>query len=562
MKKKIGVYICECGPNIADNVEIDRIIEAVSSIDKFEDAEFVVKNYGLLCSVQGKEYLEQEINENELTHLVVAACSPRDHNSTFIGVSKKTSLNPYLFKMINIREHCAWIIHDKEKATEKAIKYIKGGISRVMYQSELYEKQLDINPDVAVIGGGIAGIEAALELAGEKRKVLLIEKTDSLGGHAVRYSSLLDRQEDGAAYISRRVQEAEDNKNITVFKEARLSQIIGFLGNYEIVIEAGGEHVVETEATVGAVVVATGFDLMDPAGLKNISYKENDEVYTALEIEDMLSRDGKIVMKNGEAPKSVGLIHCAGRAEKGYCSGVCCNYLTKIAGRIRQQSSDIAVTQLFRDLCLPHKYDQSAYDAASGDGIEFIRVKDIGVKGCKVNSTAVNDEKLEKSFDMVIIAPALEPVSGTEDLAELLGISLNDTGFYQEAHHSINPEATSTDGIYIVGCAHGPKGITDSVLQAHAAAGRILSILIPGEKIVPEVKVSEVLEAYCMGCKTCLEVCSYGCISYDAVKGISVVNEAVCRGCGNCVGSCPSGAIRTKHFTSPQLYQEVFEVLK
>ncbi len=562
MKNKIGVYVCECGPNIADNVDIDKIIETISSLDQSEYVEIIVKKYGLLCSVEGKKYIEEEINENDFTHLVIAACSPRDHNNTFIDICKKTKLNPYLYKMINIREHCAWIIHDKEKATQKAIQYIRAGIQRVLYQSELFEKQLDSNPDVLIIGGGIAGIEAALSLASHDRKIYLIEKSGELGGKAVHFSKLLPRQTGGAEYIKHQVEAATNNENIRVFTNAEIKSVIGFLGNYEVVVGNNEDSEQDRELKMGAIIVATGYQLSKPADFTDYKFKKKDEVYTSLEIEKMIRQNGKMLLSSGKQPQSVALIYCAGRTEKGYCSGICCNTMLKMAQYFKEQSSDMKVMAFVKDLCLPHKEDQKYFKETETLGVDFIRIKEIELKGTEVKYTEINDKAGETSFDMVVIAPAMEPTAGTKELAELLDIPLNETGFFQEAHHSINPVATSTDGIYIVGSAHGPKGISDSIMQAQAAAGKILSQLIIGEKIIPEVRVSEILEAFCMGCKTCLEVCSYGAINYHERKGISIVNEAVCRGCGNCVGSCPSGAIRLKHFTNPQLYQEVFAALK
>ena len=562
MKKKIGVYVCECGPNIADNVDIGKILEAVSSFDEADDIEIIAKPYKLLCSGEGQEYLKNEIEENKLTHLIVAACSPRDHNSTFINVCKQTSLNPYLYQMINIREHCAWIVHDKEKATEKAIQYIRGGLRRVLFQTALYEKKLDINPDVLVIGGGIAGLEAALSLAGSQRKVFLIEKTDSLGGHAASLKLLLPRQHGARQEVQSMIHEVTNHPHIQVMTHARLDQMVGFLGNFEISVRRVEDSATATELNVGAIVVATGFNMADISQFPQFKVKKNEDVYSALDIEGMFSEKGRIVRRSGEAPKSVGLIHCVGREERGYCSRICCSAAIKIAKQIKAQDASIKVSAFIRDLCLPDQMDQDFFKEVEAEGVEFIRVQDIKSDGRHVQYTGMDANSGSTDFDMLILAPAMDPAEDTAGLAGKLGIPLHETGFYQEAHQSIDPVATATDGVFVVGAAHGPKGMTASVLQAQAAAAKIMSVLIPGEKIIPETKVSEVLEAFCMGCKTCLDVCHYGAIVFDEEKSISVVKEAICRGCGNCAGSCPSGAIQLKHFTNTQIYQEVIEALK
>jgi heterodisulfide reductase subunit A len=560
MKAKIGVYVCECGPNIGQSIDIPRVLESIPALEGYEDVELVPKSYGLLCSPDGKEHLKKEIQENGYTHLVIAACSPRDHDSTFMGICKQAGLNPYLYKIINIREHCGWIIHDKDAATEKAIQYISGGISRVLYQSELFERQLEITPDVLVIGGGVAGIETALSLAGEDRKVYLVERAEELGGSAARFASLLPRQQGGADLIRSKIEAVGENEHIRVLLNTEVESSIGFLGNFEVVL-AGKSDGEKTDIKVGAIVVATGCRMSDPRSFAGIEYADSDEVYTSPEVEKM-NTGGAITLRSGEKPASVALVHCVGRGEKGYCSRVCCNYMMKIAGYFKKQSKETKVTEFFVDMCVPHKADQKFFDESARLGIDFKRVRKIGLSGTRVEFKGMDGKKQQMDFDMVVLASALEPSEGTEALAGLLEIDLDDRGFYREAHHTTDPVATSIDGIFVAGASQGPRDISDSILLAQASAGRIRAQLIPGGKIVPEVKVSEILEAYCTGCKTCLEVCGYGAIYFDDQKGISVVNEAVCRGCGNCFGSCPSGALRTKHFTNSQLLREVTEALK
>ncbi|MEJ2627643.1 MAG: FAD-dependent oxidoreductase [bacterium] len=561
MSTKIGIYICECGPNIADNINIDEVIERISSSEDYKNKQLIIKPYKLLCSNEGKEYLEKEINDNELTHLVIAACSPRDHETTFINVCKKTKLNPYLYKMVNIREQCAWMIPDKKKATEKAISYIKAAINRVLHQSVLIEKQLDSNPNVLVIGGGITGMETALSLASKQRRVYLVEKNSILGGNAQSFKNLLPRQENNTDLVAKKITAIQENENIEVFTDSKLENAVGFFGNFEVTVKSTKKDQTANEFVVGAIVLATGFALMPTEKLKKHAYGIDDNVYTALEIEQMMKAKGKIVLKSGKEPKSVGLIHCVGREERGYCSRICCNYILKIISYLKDQSDTILIKDFYKDLCLPHKYDQEYFDTMAKKKVDFIRISDITTKKTHITYTEVNGSKKEADLDMIILAPAMVPAEGTEELAELLNVPLHPTKFFQEAHSQLNPIGTSLEGIYIAGGCHGPQGISESVLQAKAVQGKIVTQLIPGEKIIPEVKVSEIIPDFCMGCQTCREVCCYGAITFDPERGICVVNEAICRGCGNCVGSCPSGAIRAKHFTTIQIHQEMKEAI-
>lgn len=562
MGMKVGVYICECGPNIADKIDIDSIIRAIPSMEEFEGVECVVKRYKLLCSKEGQAFLADEIKSQELTHLVVAACSPRDHEATFMNVCKDASLNPYLFKMVNIREHCAWIISDKEEATQKAVRYIRAGIRRVMSQSELMEKELESRPDVLIIGGGVAGLEAALILASPERKVYLVEKSGQLGGKSIHSSSLLPRHDGSTDVLKTRISEIEKNEQIRVFLNTEMEKAVGFFGNFEITLKSRRESEAPNEIQVGAVVIATGFQLMNPKIIPSFQYAEEDDVYDLLNVEQFLGDSEKMMLRTGKPLRSVALVHCVGREEKGYCSGFCCTTLLSLARRLKEKLPGVSVTAYHRDLCLAHKTDQAFYEEVKGLGVQFVRVKGVQVQGKRLSFFDMEDKKKEETPDMIILAPAMEPDASSEKLDRMLRIHRDDLGFFRETHHHLNPVATSTDGIYIVGACRGPMGISDSILQAQAAGGKILTRLIPGKKFVPEVKVSEIMEAFCTGCKACLDVCCYGAIFFNEEKNISVVNEAVCRGCGNCAAACPSGAIRAKHFTGSQLYQEIIEAIR
>jgi heterodisulfide reductase subunit A len=560
MSVRIGVYVCECGPNIPDKIDIDRVLEEISPLKNVVAA----KKFKLLCSNDGKKYLVNEIRQEELTHLVVAACSPREHEKTFMQVCLGAGLNPYLFQLVNIREQCAWMIPDKNEATRMAIKYIRAGISRVVLHKSLAKKELEVNPDVLVIGGGISGIEAGLSLAGKKRKVYLVERSDTIGGMAKKLSQLLPHQGAGLSVIQEKIEKIESDENITVLTGCEVADVRGFLGNFEASIQKRGQETAPRTILVGAVVVATGFDLWDSFDPAVYGYGDIDDVITAMEFEEM-SASSKILLKSGMPPQSVALIHCVGRKEKGYCSKVCCLYSLKFAQQLREKQPPADVYEFCTDLCLPEKTDQGYFEEAQKRGVRFIRADEIKIKK--------KDGKIRIEYDigrgrgeaveveMAVLAPAMVPAKGSDRLARMLNIPLDETGFFKEAHSMLDPVASPIGGIYIVGCASGPRNIPESIVQAQAASGKILSVLVPGRKLEPEVKVSEINDELCTGCQTCLTVCFYGAISFNKFKGVSVVNEAICRGCGSCVGSCPSGAISSKHFTYGQLYQEILEAL-
>jgi len=561
MAKKIGVYVCECGNNIADNVDIDRVIKALASLRDVT----VVEKYRLLCSEDGKEFLKQSIKEHELTHLVVAACSPKQHEHTFMSVCLAAGLNPYLFQMANIREQVAWVTPDKEEATDKAIRQIAAAIARVAYQEALEKRDMDVSPDVLVIGGGIAGIRAAQVLASPDRRVYLVEKSSSLGGKVKGFDKLFTKMESGSALIENELRKVEEDKNVEVFTDSEVEQILGFFGNFEIKVVKKATNE-ERDFNVGAVVLATGFDLMDLKELPQYGYGKLDNVYTSLEFEEMNAPGGKLLLKNGKPPESVAIIHCVGREDKGYCSKVCCMYSLKFARVLKDKLPEVKVSELYSDLCVPGKAYQKFYEETKGLGVEFIRADKTNItqngKGITVKYESKSGPKRDLAADMVILVPAMEPASDTNRFAEMFGISVDNEGFLAQEHQKLAPVASSVEGVFVVGCAQGPKNISESIVQSEAAAGKILSALVPGRKLELEVKTSEISEAFCTGCKTCISVCPYSAISFDDFRKIAVVNEALCHGCGVCAAACPSGAARVKNFAFTQIYQEVEALLK
>ncbi len=557
MKGKIGVFICECGPNIAEKVDVDKIVDEAAALP---GVAFVAK-HKLLCSEDGKKFLKEQIEEHGLTRLVIAACSPKAHESTFMKVCEEAKCNSHLFQMANIREHCAWIVENKEAATEKAIRYVKAAWRRVGYHEPLAKKEIAVNPDVLVIGGGITGIEASLLLAHADRKVYLIEKSDALGGKVNEFEKIFKNMENTADMLAGKISDVEKNSAIEVFTNSSIEEVVGFLGNFTVTVNKKGER---TEIRTGTIVVATGYDSFDPLKAPKYGYGKVDNIYTGREFE-VLNKSGKIVGKDGKTPQSVAIINCVGREEMGYCSGVCCLSSIKFARYIKEKLPETEVVNFYREMTLPDKGYQKFFEDTQEKGVNFIRVKSVTVdnsdKGPMITWQNDNGDE-HRNVDMVILSAAMTAVNDAETIADMLKISRDETGFFLEEHQKLAPVSTATEGVFIAGCAQGPKNIKESLVQAGAVAGRILSLLIPGKKLEPEVRTSYISEAYCIGCRMCLEVCNYGAICFDALKHVSVVNEIICRGCGNCVGSCPSGAVQTKQFKDIQIHQEVVEVLR
>ena len=565
MAKKIGVYVCECGTNIAEKIDIDRVIAALSPL---KDVAFVDR-YKLLCSGDGQGYLKQSIEEHGLTHVVIAACSPRQHEVTFMNVCEQAGLNPQLCQLVNIREQCAWVTRDGAEATQKAIRLITAGVDRVRYQEALEKKEVDCNPDVLVIGGGIAGIKAANVLAGPDRKVYLVEKDSYLGGKVKSFGTLFTNMESGSKLIEEEVKSLRENGNVEVLTETEVEQVLGFLGNFEVTLRTKAQND-QLKFNVGAVVLATGFEPFDVSRLPQYGYGRLDDVYTSLEFEEMNLPDaaggGKILLSNGKSPESVAIIHCVGREEKGYCSKVCCLYSLKFDRVLKSQLPKVKIFHLYSDLCIPGKAYQKFYEDTKKLGAEFVRSAKTEVagseRGLAIKYETETAQEGDLQADMVILLPAMEPSGDARKFSEMFKLQQDEKSFYAEEHELLSPVASAVEGVFVVGCAQGPKSIAESMVQAEAAAGKILSTLVPGRKLELEVRVCEISETFCAGCKTCIDVCPFGAITFDEYRKISVANEVLCHGCGNCAAACPSGAAKLKHFTFTEIYQEVEALLK
>ncbi len=467
-------------------------------------------------------------------------------------ICEETGVNPYLLQFVNLREQCAWMTPDKAEATEKAIRCMRAAISRVRYHAALEKKEIAANSDVLVIGGGIAGIQTSLTLASKDRKVYIVEKTPNLGGVAVQFESLYHDPKTHTL-LTERIASVQAEEQIEVFTESQVQDVVGFFGNFVAGIRSAGGDI---DVNVGAIVLATGYTLFDPQKLPQYGYGKLDDIYTALEFEQM-NASGKIALKNGASPASVAIVHCVGREGLGYCSKICCSYAAKFSQYLTEKVPDVKIHTLYYDLCIhEHEKDVEPIRIAGVDNI----VEQQGIKTINYQTEHGKQENIEA--DMVVLLPGIEPGEDTTELAAMLNIVQDEQGFFAEEHVKLSVISASLEGIFIAGCAQGPNDVYDSVSQAEAAAGKILSALVPGRKLEPEVMTSTIVNTLCTGCQTCLSVCCYSAISYDELHGVCAVNEVLCRGCGNCASACPSNAITHKHFTGRQIYQELIEALQ
>jgi heterodisulfide reductase subunit A len=549
-------------------VDVESISEELTSVDGV----VVSRDYKYMCSDPGQELIINNIKEHNLNRVVVAACSPRIHEATFRKALEKAGLNPYMFQMANIREQDAWVHSNREEATEKAKSLIKAAIKRVKFHEALNRRLVDIHPATLVIGGGIAGISTALNLANANQKVFLVEKENSLGGMTKNikyvYPSMLNARE----FINEKITALLKHPNVETYTDTRLKEIYGYMGNFETKFNYQG-RVVELE--FGNVVLATGLQVFNPIRIPEYEYKELPDIITSLEFEQMLLA-GSITKQDGTIPEHIVIIHCVGSNSSNYqpyCSRTCCSTALKFAALIKAELPGSNIYDLYTDMRCYGKGCEEMFTKTSKDNIMFLMFKqEKGLPQILSNEKdessdmlvhmkeELSGENIEIPADMVILMAAVKAHDDAKEVAHLAGVSMCGNDFFIEKHPKLDPVATSTDGVYIVGGCQGPKSIDESIAQANAASARILASIIKGKAEI-EVTTAQVEETICCGCKTCMQVCPYSAIDFNNEKNVSGVNEVLCKGCGTCSSSCPTGAIRTRHFTDQQIVSQIEGVL-
>ncbi len=566
---RTGVYICWCGSNIAKMIDVQRIASEAQKLPNV----VMARDYKYMCSDPGQDKLIGDIKEFKLNRIVIAACSPRIHEPTFRKALEQAGLNPYLFQMANIREQDSWVHIDREYATLKALSLIKAAVSRVEHHKSLDKKFVEVNPATLVIGGGITGISAALEIAGAGKKVYLVEKTDALGGIAAKLDLTFPYLESARQMLKPRIKQVQLHKLIDIFLNASIEEITGYVGNFTSKIRLKG---LEKELQFGNIIVATGLQPFNPASIPEYGYGKLPDIVTSLQLEEMLIQ-GNVITSKGKEPKNIVIIHCVGsRSAKyhPYCSRTCCSTALKYANQLLSVLPDSNIYELYADMRTFGKGCEEFYSDSSHRKILFLmfdqenNLPKISKAPEKDTSEMIismheklSGEDIEIPADLVILMTGMKAQPDAKDIARLTGVSLCGNDFYIEKHPKLDPVATTTDGVYIVGNCQSPKDITESIAQAKAATARVLASIAVGNMEV-EVTTAHVNEDVCCGCQTCIMVCPYTAIHFDEEKKVSVVNEALCKGCGTCGSTCPTGAIESRHFTDIQILSQIEGLLK
>ena len=551
---RIGVFICRCGSNIGGVVDVHAVAEYAKTLPHVVFAE-----EGLYtCSSAGLDSIKKQIEKFRLNRVIVASCTPATHESLFQKTCEEAGLNKYLFEMANIREHCSWVhMHLPAEATEKAKDLIRMAAGKASYLEPQIETELDITPSALVIGGGIAGITAAVSLARQGFQVQLVEKEAELGGMLKHLYKLQPTEREAAEILREAISAVKTNSNIRLHTSTSVSQVNGFIGNFNVTLQSNSSSQAE-RIKVGTIIVATGAEEFKPTGL--YGYKENQNVVTQLDLEQLL-RNGNL-----KKPEKVVMIQCVGARERTgrtYCSRICCQVALNNVFQLKKLYPNTDVTVLFRDL-QTYGENEHFYKEARDNFVNFIRYDSkrppkvtTGSDGnllVTVYDTYLGAE-IELESDLVVLSTPLVQHEDGKKLSSVLKVPLGADGFFFEVHPKLRPVEFASEGIYVCGAAHGPKDVVESVAQAYAAASKASIPMAAGKIKAGAVKAS-VSEEICVNCDACVVSCVFNAIEASPF-GLPRIIEANCKGCGVCASECPMGAMQLKHFKDDQIIAEI-----
>jgi len=651
---RIGVFVCHCGTNIAGTVDVRRAAEYAATLPGV----VLARDYKYMCSDPGQNLIVRDIHEHSLNRVIVAACSPQLHEKTFRLATALGGLNPYFFHMVNIREHDSWVHVDKAAATEKACDLIRAAVARIKSHRPLERRQVPVNPDVLIVGGGIAGIHAALVLAEAGKRVTLVEREPTIGGHMAKFDKTFPTLDCAACILTPKMMAVRSHPNITLWTMSEVAEVSGYIGSFKVKVRHKPRYVIEDRCVgclecieacvfnqpkftdefnqglgkrkpvyipfpqavpqvvvidpatciefktgkckktcvtvcadrdaidfrqqesldtieVGTILLTTGFRSFDPKRIPYYGYGTYPNVYTSLEVERLVNASGptagEVVLRDGRTPRSIGIVHCVGSRDVNtnrYCSRVCCMYSLKLAHLLKEKTG-AEVYSFYIDMRTPGKAFEEFYNRIAEEGVNFVRgrVADVypapdGDARLVVQAEDTLLGMVRKiPVDMLVLSIGLEAQPDAQDVRRLFNLSCSTEGFFLERHPKLAPVSTFTDGIFVAGCCQGPKDIPDTVAQAGAAAAEALALICAGH-VELEPYTAYVNKELCSGCKTCISVCPYQAISFDAETAKSEVNEVLCKGCGTCVATCPSGAAGQNLFEDEEIFDEIEALLR
>lgn len=656
---KIGVFLCYCGTNIGGVIDIPEVAEAARNMPQVV---FVQENR-YTCSEPGQLEIRTAIEENGLDRVVIGCCSPRMHEKTYRKAVAAAGLNPYLLEIANLREHCSWVhSDDKEKATEKAIELVRMAVAKAARHEALFPREVPVTKRALVIGGGVAGIQAALDIASSGYEVVMVEREPTIGGRMAQLDKTFPTLDCSACILTPKMVDVAQHPNIKIMTCSEVQKVRGFVGNFDVDILRRAKKVDETLCTgcgecmtkclvrtpsefdlgmrnrsaiyipfpqaiplkavidtehcghfqylrgkeegeelvdcnicqqtcaaqairydqedeivteqFGAIVVATGYKTFDHTVYGEFGGGRYPDVITSLELERLMCASGPTageILRPSDMmhPKTVVFISCVGSRDESkgrtYCSKICCMYMAKQSIMLKEHDPDVQSYIFYIDVRAGGKdFDEFSQRAQDEYGVLYLRgrISKIIQEGKKLivyGEDSLMGRPVKIPADLVVLATGVEPSAGAPELAQTLNISYDTHDFFVEAHPKLRPVETQTDGIFLAGCAVGPRDIPESVAHGGAAAAKVAA-LFSQDTLTTDPMVSEVDLMRCVGCLACADVCPFSAIEPQVLRDgrtVASVNESLCKGCGLCVATCRSGAANLRGFTLQQLLAEV-----